>query len=96
MSRKSRQNVRIELLKVIKRNKSLSYTQIQRKLSTNYDSIKENCKELMLYGMIEVNVLQEHPRNKHKSFIVNLTDSGQKAVSKIEKLTESHPSLFPK
>ncbi len=49
MLRKSRQNVRIEILKVLKERKELSYTQIQRKLSTNYDSVKENCKELEIY-----------------------------------------------
>lgn len=83
MSRKSRQNVRIEILKALKQRGNLSYTQIQRKLSTNYDSVKDNCHELEIYGLIQIKTLSEHPRNKHKSFIVSLTEQGQKATNKI-------------
>lgn len=80
MPRKSRQNVRREILRKLKERGKLTYTEIQRSLSTNYDSVKENCEELKDYGLIKIEEKQKHPRNNHTYFQVSLTENGEKVT----------------
>jgi len=84
MSRKERQNVRIGIIKELAERKSLSYTQLQRALSTNYLSVKENCDELETYGLVKIKTIEEHPRNGHPSKEVSLTESGQRAKGRLK------------
>jgi DNA-binding HxlR family transcriptional regulator len=86
MSRKARQNVRVGILKRLKESsRKLTYTELQQKLSTNYDSVKENCDELENYGLIKVERKKEHPRNNHDYFEVSLTEAGQKTKTEEKK-----------
>lgn len=85
MSEKKRQKVREGILKKLNERKVLTYTQIQKSLSTNYRSVKENCEELENYGLIKIERIENHPRNGHASNEVSLTENGIKAAKKIEK-----------
>ncbi len=83
-SNKKKKNIRKEILKVLSERNSLSYTEIQRALSTNYLSVKDNCKELEEYGFVKVNTMEKHPRNNHRYFKVVLTESGKKVASDLD------------
>jgi predicted ArsR family transcriptional regulator len=65
------------------KEKSLSYTQIQTKLSTNYDSVKNNCEELETYELVAIKTIDRHPENGKPSYDVQLTERGMKIVQKV-------------
>ena len=66
----------MEILKTLKERKTLTYTELQRALSTNYLSVKENCNELECYGLVKIKEKEKHPRNNHSYFEVSLTENG--------------------
>lgn len=82
MDKRKTYNMKIEILKLLE-NKSLSYTEIQTKLSTNYDSVKNNCKELEIFEFIEIKTIKKHPENGKIAYKINLTNNGYKILEKI-------------
>ncbi len=87
MTKRKPYEVRVKILDILK-EKPLTYTQIQTKLSTNYDSVKNNCEELELYGFIEVENKEKHPENGKPYYKVKLTPKGYE-ISKKQKLSKS-------
>lgn len=84
MSKRKTQEVRKGILMLLK-EKPLTYTQIQNKLSTNYDSVKNNCEELQLYELVAINIIDRHPENGKPSFNVHLTNRGIEIAKKLKK-----------
>lgn len=68
---------------MILREKPLSFTQIQTKLSTNYDSVRHNCEELALYEQVSIKRIERHPDNGKPSYEVGLTGRGFRTLKKI-------------
>jgi predicted transcriptional regulator len=68
--------VKLRILQLLRENQELSYTKLQTKLSTNYDSVKNNCEELEFYGFIEIKEYGKHPENGKPYYILKLTNSG--------------------
>ena len=66
------------------REKPLSYTKLQTKLGTNYDTIKNHLDELETLDIIKKIVQQEHPENGQPSTIAELTPRGQEAAKRME------------
>lgn len=81
MPKRTPYEVRKRILSVL-RDKPLTFTQIQTKLSTNYDSVKNNCEELALYDLVAVKTIAHHPENGKPSYEVSLTDRGFKTIKK--------------
>ena len=67
------------------REKPLSYTQLQTKLGTNYDSVKSICREFEEYEFVKVKEQKKHPENGKPSFEVELTERGQEIAKKVKK-----------
>ena len=84
MSKRKPYEVRKRILLLL-REKPLSYTKIQNKLSTNYDSVKNNCEELEIYEFIKVNKIERHPENGKPYFDVELTEKGYHITQKLKK-----------
>ena len=78
------QNIRIKILRLLI-EKPLSYTKIQTKLSTNYDSVKNNCRELQTYGLVAIKTIDKDPNNGRESHIVSLTENGVKSLKNFDK-----------
>ncbi len=76
---------RLKILEVLSKNKQLSVTKLQTKLNTNYNSVKNNCKELEVYGFIETKVIDKHPENGRKSYQLQITNEGLKVLEKAKK-----------
>jgi len=87
MSKRKPYEVRNEIMLLL-RDKPLSYTQIQNKLSTNYDSVKNNCEELQNYELVKINIVEKHPENGKPSFDVELTPRGRQIIKQIKSKKE--------
>lgn len=93
MRKRKSYEVREQILFLV-REKPLSYTQIQTKLSTNYDSVKNNCSELELYNLIHISRIDRHPENGRPSFYVELTKYGYKVVKRLSEKKDKHNILI--
>jgi len=84
MSKRTPYEVRKSILRILK-EKPLSLTQIQTKLSTNYDSVKKNCSELAEYEQVEVTKHDKHSKNGKPYYIVKLTKKGLDSLERLKK-----------
>jgi len=84
MAKRKSYDIRKKILHMV-REEPVSYTKIQTKLSTNYDSVKNNCKELEFYGFVKIKTIENHPENGQLSYEVEITPKGRDIVKKIEK-----------
>ena len=85
MSKRTPYKVRQEILRLLLKEDVLTYTKIQTKLSTNYDSVKNNCKELEVYDLVKITEHEKHDENGKPFYEVKLTQKGREIVNKIEK-----------
>lgn len=84
MAKRKSYEIRKSILYLV-REEPVSYTKIQTKLSTNYDSVKNNCEELEFYGFVKVNKIENNPENGKPSYEVELTPKGREIIKKMEK-----------
>ncbi|MEM2139257.1 MAG: hypothetical protein QXM96_03835 [Candidatus Woesearchaeota archaeon] len=82
MSKRDSFKVRLEMLFIL-REKELTFTQIKRKIGTNYETIKKNSKELEFYDFIYVKKEAKHKKNGKYYYKVGLTEKGFKIAEKI-------------
>lgn len=82
MAKRKSYDVRNGILKLIIKEGPITYTKIQTKLSTNYDSVKSNVKELEEYGLVNVKRKETHPENGRPYFEVEITPKGREIAQK--------------
>lgn len=82
MRKRKSYGVRNGILKLIVKEGPITYTKIQTKLSTNYDSVKNNVKELEEYGLVNIKRKETHPENGRPYFEVEITPTGREIVKK--------------
>lgn len=64
---------------------SLSLAQLERKVNTNYITIKNSCNELEEYGFIEIKKIEKHPSNGKPFYYISLTNKGRQIIDKNKK-----------
>ncbi|MEM4398054.1 MAG: transcriptional regulator [Candidatus Woesearchaeota archaeon] len=79
MQKRTPYELRKEILMCLK-EKEMTFTELQTKLSTNYDSIKKNCFELQEYEQVEIKKEKKHKKNGKPYYLVKLTEKGYKTV----------------
>ena len=72
-----------EILHYVK-EKEATYAELERKLSTNPNSVRDNCKILENLGLIKIRT-EKHQSNNKKAYKVSITEEGAKAEKKLEK-----------
>jgi predicted transcriptional regulator len=75
MSKRDSFNIRKKILQILKNN-PLTFAQLERKINTNSETIKNDCHELQFYKLINIKE-KIHPSNGRKSYEVSLTESGK-------------------
>lgn len=80
MSKRPSYEIKLLILKAVKEKQS-TYAQLERKINTNFDSIKANCQELQRFGQIKIEQIQKHPKNGRLSYIVSITEFGLKTLN---------------
>ncbi len=55
----------------------LTYAQLERKVNTGFRTIKQNCEELKIFGFIEIEKIQSHPKNGKPSYKIKITEKGK-------------------
>lgn len=82
MSKRSSHEIKKKILLCVREN-AVTFAKLERKLSTGYRTIKDNCRELEQFGTIKINTIK-HPANGKKAYIVSITKQGIKFLDKIK------------
>jgi predicted transcriptional regulator len=54
MSKRTREEVRKAILEALSDGKAHSYGSLERKADTNWQTVRDHCKELEVFGAVEV------------------------------------------
>ena len=85
MSKRTPFEVQKSILGLLLKENVLTYTKIQTKLGTNYDSVRNNLEQLESYELIETKNFQDHPENGHDYREAKLTSRGREIAQKLRK-----------
>ena len=81
--KRSSQQIKKNILQILKAGKSYSYAELERKINTGYRSILNNCKELEVFGAIEIEKISKHEANGKPYFQVSITNNGREILKKL-------------
>lgn len=76
MSKRSSFEIKKKILELSKSEKSLA--ELERKINTNFNTIKSNCKELEKFGFIKIAKENKHEKNGRPFFKIKITEQGIK------------------
>lgn len=77
VARKSGLDIKKKILELLK-TKEHSLKQLERKVNTNYNTIKSHCQELEYLKIIEIEEYSENKFNGRPYLVARLTNSGKK------------------
>ena len=75
MPKRSSYEIKEKILLYVK-EKPATYAQLERKVNTGFRTIIANVKELINFGLLEVEYLNNHPKNAHVYHLVKITPQG--------------------
>lgn len=76
MSKRSSLDIKKKILNLIK-SSPLTFAQLERKTNTGYNTIKNNCDELGMYGFVKIEKKEKHPKSGRSFYEVKITDKGR-------------------
>lgn len=81
MTKRSSFDIKKRILVLLK-SSSLTFAQLERKTNTGYNTIKNNCDELALYGFIKIEKKEKHPKSGRPFYQVKITEKGLEFLEK--------------
>ncbi len=81
MPKRSSFDIKKKILMLIK-SSPLTFAQLERKTNTGYNTIKNNCDELVMYGFVKVEKKKKHPKSGRPYFIISITEKGREFLEK--------------
>ena len=76
MSKRTSFEIKKKILSLLK-SESLTYAQLERKTNTGFRTVKSNCEELALYGLVEIKKIEKHTLNGRHFFQIKITEKGR-------------------
>ena len=80
MYKRSSFEIKKKILELTKSEKT--FAELERKINTNFNTIKTNCEELEKFGFIQINKKGKHPKNGKPFFQIKITEEGIKFSKK--------------
>lgn len=74
MYKRSSFEIKKKILELSKNEKT--FAELERKINTNFNTIKENCNELEKFGFITIKKILKHPKNGKHYFEIKITEQG--------------------
>jgi len=72
------------ILSLLKDGEPLSYSQLEKKVNTNWQTIRNTCKELEIYGFVNIEHKKIHPVNKNPYSRVVITVVGKEVLKRMK------------
>lgn len=75
--------IKKRILQILTQNGKQTYAELERKVNTNWYTIKNNCDELEKFGAVEIKKLNKHDANGRPFFEVKITNTGREVLKKL-------------
>ena len=92
MVKRSSFDIKKRILELIK-SSNLTFAQLERKTNTGYNTVKNNCEELAIYGFIKIEKKEKHPKSGRNYFEISITLEGRDFLNKKIKENKNFHSL---
>ena len=73
------------ILTVLEDGEPHTYSEIERKVGSNWQSIRNHCRELQIFKCITIERKQSHARNNKPYFEITIKKDGLEALKKLLK-----------
>jgi predicted transcriptional regulator len=83
MSNRNPLQMKKQILSALMENKSMSYAQLEKKVNSNWQTIRSHCKELEVFNCIDVKEMKSHTRNNKPYTEINITKEGIVILKKL-------------
>jgi len=75
-----------EILSNLMNNKIMTYAQLEKKVNSNWKTIRAHCNELEVFDCIDSKEMKSHTKNNKPYTEVNITKKGIEILNKLEKM----------
>ncbi len=83
MSGRTSLQLKKEILSALQDGKSHSYAELERKVNSNWQTIRNHSKELEIFGCVKIQQRKSHERNNKPYFEVSITNQGRDILKKL-------------
>ena len=73
------------ILNILKDGQPHTYAELEKKVNSNWKTIRSHCKELELFDCIMTEKKQSHARNNKPYFEITIKKKGLEALEKLSK-----------
>jgi len=80
MSKRRTREIKRLILQLLHNEGDLTFAQLERKVNTNFVTVRSNCEELAAFGMVTITKKERHPATGRPYFIVGITKRGKTIV----------------
>jgi predicted transcriptional regulator len=85
MSGRNSFEIKKAILEALKEGKSHTFAELERKVGSNWKSIRGHCKELEIFNCITIEKKKSHKRNNKPYYELAITEKGLKALEQMQK-----------
>lgn len=72
------------ILEVLRDGKPHTYAELEKRINSNWRTVRDHCKELEIFGCITIEKKASHKRNNKPFHEILITKHGIEAVKKME------------
>ena len=76
--------IKKNIIDILKKEKEISIKKLEKKVSTNYNTILNNCIELEYFGFVKINKTRDNSLNGREYLILKFTEKGLKFLNNIK------------
>lgn len=80
MSRRKALNIKKEIIKTLRKEKEISLRELDIKVNTNYQTIRDQIKELEFFGFVEIIEHKKSEKTGRPYTSVKLTKKGEELI----------------
>ncbi|MCF7799297.1 hypothetical protein K9M74_05325 [Candidatus Woesearchaeota archaeon] len=77
--------IKKKILSVLADNKIHTYAELERKVRSNWLSIRQHCTELEIFNCVIIQKKDSHLKNNKPYFEINITKEGLEILEKLKK-----------
>jgi predicted transcriptional regulator len=82
MPKRTTYEIRDNIVMIIKDGEYF-LSKLEKKVKTNFLTVKRICSDLELLGLVKINRIEKHPSNGKESYNISITEQGRKYSVKL-------------
>ncbi len=86
MGLRTSKKLKEEIILTVYKNTVVTYAKLEKKINTNWQTIRSHCKELELLGIVKLTEKRYHELNNRPYTEISLTKQGIEIFKKLKKM----------